>query len=650
MSDPRQHPMPVAEPTQEDSTGKPAEDRSYDDPRSRTVNAVVALGLLAALFVAVNVLAGPWLRGYRLDLTQDKLYSLSQGTRQVLAELSRSEPVRVTMFYSKEASAGRPAVQAYAQRVKELLEEYSIASGGVLSVQVVDPKPYSAEEARAQAAGIPSLPAGADGQAVFLGIEAAGPTDLRGTIPFLDPQQESFLEYELTKLIVSVRSPLKPIVGVITGLPLRGQAIQGGRGGPWFIWQELALRYELRDLGQDFSTIDQSVRALLIAHPVGLSEQALRAIDQAVLAGIPAVVLVDPVCESVVPAGFESNPALAFQADRSSSLGELLGAWGVDLLREQVVGDFDSAARVNSRSGVVPYLPYLQLGGERFSRDDPVTRQIDSMLLASAGALTQTQGATTTLTPLIQTSTNSMLIDAELLSPLNDPRDLLDAFAPSGQPITLAARIRGPAASAYEDAPIQQGNIDVLVISDADMLTNQFWLEEVGFGGMSMGYRRLSDNGDLILNAIELAAGDRAMLSLRGRGTSSRPFTRVEQLQREADQRYAEELKELEAKRADVENQIAMAQQADPEEGLAAQLILTPQQAARVESFRDELIATNQRLREVRFELGQDVDRLEAIIKGVNIAGGPMLVGIVAVVLVGIRRAQRSVERRSPQI
>lgn len=642
----------MAEPTQQDSNGKPAEVRHNDDPRSRTVNAVVALGLLAALFVALNILAGPWLRGYRLDLTQDKMYSLSDGTRQVLAELSRSEPVRITMFYSKEASAGRPAVQAYAQRVQELLEEYSIASGGVLAVQVVDPKPYSAEEARAQAAGIPSLPAGADGQAVFLGIEAAGPTDLRGTIPFLDPQQESFLEYELTKLIVSVRSPLKPIVGVITGLPLRGQAIQGGRGGggPWFIWQELALRYELRDLGQDFSTIDQSVRALLIAHPVGLTEQALRAIDQAVLSGTPAVVLVDPVCESVVPAGFESNPVLAFQADRSSSLGGLLAAWGVDLLREQVVGDFDSAARVNSRSGVVPYLPYLQLGGERFSREDPVTRQIDSMLLASAGALTQTQGATTTLTPLIQTSTNSMLIDAEQLSPLNDPRDLLDAFVPSGQPITLAARVRGPASSAYEDARIQQGNIDVLVISDADMLTNQFWLEEVGFGGMSMGYRRLSDNGDLILNAIELAAGDRAMLSLRGRGTSSRPFTRVEQLQREADQRYAEELKELEAKRAEVENQIAMAQQTDPEEGLAAQLILTPEQAARVESFRDELISTNQRLREVRFELGQDVDRLEAIVKGVNIAGGPLLVGIVAVVLVGIRRAQRSVERRSPQI
>jgi len=533
--------------------------------------------------------------------------------------------------------------------------------GGGFRVERVEPKAFSMQEARAQAAGLTALPLGTDGKPIFMGIEAAGPTDIRGIVPFLDPQQEAFLEYELAKLLVSIRSPLKPVVGVVSSLDM----LHGKTNRPWFIWQELSLRFELRDLGLDFPSVDSAVRALLVVHPQGLSERALRAIDQAVLGGLPIVVLYDPVCELDRPPGSESNPMLAFQSDRSSHLGNLLEAWGVSIDSTTVAGDLDSAARVRSRGQVVPYLPYLQLGSERFNKSDPVTRQIGSMILASAGSIVALPGATTTFEPLISTTDRSTLIAADRISPMTDPRELADAFVSRGSPLILAARLRGPARSAFAEPPLDAdaapptdwqppklmtGEIDALIIADADLLADQFWLEEVGYGGASLGYRRISDNGDLILNAIEMAAGDRSLLSLRGRGSTNRPFTRIAELQKRADQEYAEELKALETKRDRVEEQIRLAQQGDPESDLADQLILTPEQALRVASFRDELIETNRRLREVRFNLNEDVDRLETRVKVINVAAGPLLVGVVAIILGLVRVARSSADRRSLQV
>ncbi len=644
-------------PTSDAPKPQPAAPAEVESLRSRTLNAIVGLCVLAALFVAVNVLAGPWLRQTRLDLTSDQRYTLSEGTREILRDIGTRGPSRLTFFYSREAATGRPAIQAYAARVDELLEEFELAAGGSFRIERVEPKAFSAQEARAQASGVASLPLGTDGQALFMGIEAAGPTDLRGTIPFLDPQQEPFLEYELAKLLVSVRSPLRPVVGVVSSLDLQ----RGPSNRPWLIWQELSTRFELRDMGQDFAGIDTAVRALLIVHPQGLSERALRTIDQAALAGTPMVVLFDPVCELDQPEGNQSNPMLAFQSDRSSDLGGLLEAWGATIDTDVVAGDIDSAARVRSQGQVVPYLPYLQLSSERFNQDDPATRQIDAMIFASAGAIVSMPGARTSFEPLITTSERSALIDAVRINPMTDPRELVDSFVSRGAPLTLAARVRGQASSAFAEPALDAtgiadpewqppkltgGEVDVLLIADADLLADQFWLEEVGYGGASLGYRRISDNGDLVLNAIEMAAGDRALLSLRGRGNASRPFTRIADLQRRADEQFSAELKSLEADRDEVEAQIRLAQQGDPEAPLEDQLILTPEQAQRVEAFRGQLVETNRRLREVRFNLNEDVDRLEAWVKAVNVGAGPLLVIIVAVLLSVIRSVRFAADRR----
>ncbi len=612
--------------------------------RSRTLNAVVALGVLAALFVALNVLAGPWLRGVRVDLTEDQRYTLSDGTREILRDLGTRGPSRLTFFYSREAAAGRPQIQAYAARINELLDEFELAAGGSLRIERVDPKPFSEAEARAQAAGVAALPIGSDGQALFMGLEASGPTDLRDSIAFFDPAQESFLEYELAKLLVTVRSPLRPTVGVISSLPLQ----RGADNRPWLIWQELSLRFDLELLGQDFSTIDPAVRALLIVHPKGLSDAALQAIDAAATSGMPLVVLYDPVCELDRAGANERNPMAAMQADRSSDLGNLLERWGANIDTQSVAGDLNLAARVRSRGEAVAYLPYLQLTFDQFDQNDPATRQIESMILASAGSIVPVEGATTELTPLIQTTDRSSLIDSLRITPMTDPRELVDAFVSRGSPLTLAARLRGPV-EPPESAASTGNSIDVLLIADADLLADRFWLEEVGFGGASLGYRRLSDNGDLILNAVELAAGDRSLLSLRGRGTVSRPFTRIADLQKRADEQYATELKALEAKRDEVEEQLRLVQQGDPEMGADNQLILTPEQEARVESFRAELVETNRRLREVRFNLNEDVDRLEATTKLINTAGGPLLVTFIAIVLFVVRRGRFAASRRRLQ-
>lgn len=643
--------------TERDHTGSPHAGR-----RDARASAIVALLVLAAFFVAINLFADAALRRARLDLTADRLFTLTDGTRAVLSRLDPAEPLRLRLFYSQSLATGRPAVQAYAQRVREVLDEYELASGGGLVVEEVDPEPFSVGEERAQRAGIPPIEV-APGESFYFGIEGADATDRRQTIPFLDPRDEPFLEYELSSLVHTLQNPRRPVIGLMTDLPMRGgmPAMPGQPPSPaWEIIRQLEANYELRDIGADDAELDDDLDLLLIVHAKQIGPAMLRLIDRYALSAKPLVIFQDPFCGADLPPGAQQNPMLAAQALRASNLNELTVAWGVEMAEGQVAGDRALAIPVGTPQGATPFLPFLALRDEQIDRDDPTTREVSLVQIGSAGALSHDPASTAIWTPLLRTTNDSMLLGEEQVGMFAQPRDLLARFVARGEPITLAGRLSGRVRSAFAGSPpspaeegeppmVQgpdEGSINLVLFADADLLEDRWWIEAIrlGGGGPVLGYSKFADNGALVLNVIDHMAGSPDLISVRARGTFARPFTRVQELQRQAEQRYAERAEALETNRREAERKLAELQRARPDQG---EFILTPEQEREIARFRDELLQTTRELREVQYGLNKDVEALGVRVKAINIAGAPVLVAAAAIGLGAYRASRRRADRRA---
>jgi len=622
--------------------------------------AAVSVLLLVVLFFAVNIAGDRALRGARVDLTENKLYTLSSGTRSILKSVE--EPITLTLFFSEDLAAGQPQLQSYGKRVRELLEEYALASGGKIKLEVVNPEPFSEGEEQAQRAGISGLSTGAGGQFYF-GLLGVNSTDGRETVPFFDPRDERFLEYTLSRVVYNLDHPEKKKVSVLSSLPVDGgQPLPGQRPPrPWQIMTELRSLFEVETVFPGAGSIPEDTDVLLIIHPKNLDEETLRAIDDYVIGGGRAIVFVDPVCEADIPPGAEQNPLAAMQADRSSNLDTLLEAWGARMEPGQVAADRQLALQGQGRDGqIASYVQYLGVTGETVSGEDAVTGSLGQLQIGIAGALTPVEGASTTFTPLIETTEASMLLEAERVSFFADPRQLMADFAPRGEPLTLAARLTGPATSAYpepatsggeagpptpEDAGAggRTGEINVIVVADVDMLSDPMWVREVNLGGMTLGYQQISDNGSFLVNAVDNMTGSSDLISVRARGSFRRPFTLVEEIRSEAEQKYSQQQQDLEEKRRQAQQRISELQRTRPDQG---EMILTPEQQAEIEKFREELVTTNRQLRDVNYNLRKDVERLGLQLKILNIGGAPLAVFLAAIGLAAFRvhrlRTQRA--------
>jgi len=608
--------------------------------------ALVALLLLVALFLGVNIAAGALLRGARVDLTENRLYTLSAGTRRILANLD--EPILLTLFYSESAARGRPALQAYGKRVIELLDEYRLRSRGKVSFEVLDPEPFSEAEDRARREGVAGVPMDARTE-FFLGLVGTNSTDGREVIRFLDPGQERLLEYDITRMVYKLSNPQRAKVGLMTSLPLEGRPSMPGMppemSRPWRILGELREQFEVETIATDASAIPESVDLLLLLHAKGLQEPTLRAIDAFVRSGKSAIVVIDPLCEVDIPPDAAQNPAALMAADRSSNLDGLLVPWGLTLEPGKVVLDLDNAMRGRAPDGreVIPFLQYIALRGDSLSDDDPVTGGLSMLQMATVGSLTHDETKGTEWRPLVRSSARSSLGDAARFAMFADPRQAVNEFVQSNSRYALAGRLAGKVRSPF-DAEAPEAEVNLIVVADADMFYDRWWIDEVRLGNTLLGYQKLSDNGDFLVNAIDNMAGSNDLISVRARGAFSRPFTLVERIQRSAEQKYLSEADALEARRRETEQRIADLQRARPDNGA---MILTPEQQAEIDSFRDQLASTNAQLRQVRFNLNKDVERLGRTLRIVNIALAPALVALGALALSAWRSARRRADRRT---
>jgi ABC-type uncharacterized transport system involved in gliding motility auxiliary subunit len=636
------------------------------------------LVLAIALFFAVNILGNAALSRARVDLTEGKLYTLSDGSRSIAQKLD--EPVTLTLYVSDSLISETPQIKSHVQRVKETLQEYGRAGGGKLKVVFVDPQPFSAEEDLAVQDGLAGVPVNAKGDRAYFGLVGTNGTGDKQVIPFFDPSKESFLEHDLTKQIYLLSNPKKKTIGLMAGLPMEGSDggpfQQGARTPAWQIVEQMKEVFDVKHVATDATEIPAGVAALLIVHPKNLSDPTLYAIDQYVLKGGRAMVFVDPLCDADIPPGLNQQQMMQqmMQMPRNSDLKKLFDAWGVELTPDKVAADRKSALRVSvggqGRPEPVDYLVWMGLGQDKDNLDksDPVTGQIQTINMATAGALKKKDGALTTVTPLIQTSTDSMLVDKQLVQFIPDPKKLLAEFKPGGQNLMLAARISGKVKTAFpsgkpapapskpgeapkpeekkdDAAPVSEStsDINVVVVADCDMLTDRFWVTEEKFGQFSLGWRKIADNGEFVIGALDNLSVSSDLMSVRARGRFARPFDKVKEIQKDAEQRFLSKEQELQKRLQETEQKISELQRKRPDAAGAqggGGIILTAEQQQEIEKFRQDQVATRKELREVKHQLNQDIERLGTRLKFANMGLMPLMVGVAAVGL-GMYRVNR---------
>lgn len=650
----------------------------------------IAVGLLfSVLFISL-------LPSLRVDLTEDNLYSLSEGTRSIVSSLE--EPIEIMFFYSDSATEDIPQIRSYGTRVQELLREIVIASNGNLRLNMIDPEPFSEEEDLATQYGIRAVPVTQGGEGVYFGLvvtqDSASEVPLlmqaSETMQLIRPDQEEFLEYEFMKLITKVANPDRTVIGLLTQLDIDGgfDPVSGQGTQQWMIMDLIRQLYEVRRVDITGDSIDGEIDILMIVHPQGLSDQIIYAIDQHVMRGGNTMLFLDPNADSMVSRSVQGN---LIPAGMSSELPGLLAAWGIDFDNSKVLADNEQALRVMMGQGQrpVPHLGMLGVQRNFLTQDDIITNRLETINMSSAGAISQAEGAGTTFEPLIVSSSDAMLMERTFVESVTDPSVLFDEFESANQSFVIAARVSGIVESAFpagrpelieepteevseaestdpggsagnpadtdatmddaeeeieravEHIASSNGSVNIVAYADSDVLTDRLWVQVSQFLGQRIP-QPFANNGDIVINTLDNLSGDADLSGIRSRGRYSRPFIRVLDLQRQADDRLREEEAELLERLA--ESEAALAQLNQDEDGNPIGQ-LTPEIQTEIDRFNEEMLETRRRLRDVRFQLTEDIEQLGTNLKAANTALIPILLTIFILIANFLRVQRRKVTR-----
>jgi ABC-type uncharacterized transport system involved in gliding motility auxiliary subunit len=618
---------------------------------------------LALVFIGLTMLFNHALRGWRLDLTQNRLYTTAPGTDRILASIK--EPINLYFFFSEKTAGQLPQLKTYGVRVRELLEELVARSGGKLRLHAIDPQPFSEEEDRASELGVRGTPVGAAGASLYFGLAGTNSTDGHAAIELFDPNKEQFLEYDVVKLIYQLANPKKPVVAWLSSLPMGpGFDPQSGQmREPWVVYSEAQQLFDLRPLDRAATRVDADVNVVVLVHPKDLSPALQFALDQYALRGGHLLVLVDPLAQSDVAGAESGNPMAAMGADKSSHLEPLLKAWGVEFNPGEVVADRGHALSVTMRQGEAPveHLGILGLDKASFAADDVVTAGLSNVNVATTGHLDPVAGTKVRFEALLRSSSDAQALPVARFRMLFDPATLLDGFKPAGHPYTLAARVTGSVHSAFPAGPpagatLAAGEtalkdsvkpLNLIVFADTDLLSDFLWVREQNFFGQRIA-QAWASNGDLVQNALDNLAGSTDLISVRGRASFTRPFERVEALRRAADERFRAKEQELEHELRDTEDKLTALRSKG---GKQAALMLTPEQEREIDHFQAEKLRIRKELRAVRAGLDADIKSLGATLRVINIIVVPALFAGAALLLAAWRRRQRraAVRPATPQ-
>ena len=586
--------------------------------RPAVAGAAVAMLLvyLASVFLIGRLPSG------RLDLTEHRLFTLSAGSKRILAEAK--DPVTLTLYYSDKEARPYPQFRQYADRVIEKIGEYAAQSDGKVRFVSVDPEPFSTIEDQAIIKGILPVPLEDGSGPLYFGLTAeTGKTSQ--SIGFVKPESEQYLEYELSKLIQTLQRTQKPRVTLVSELPVSGNnnPQRGDLAPSWVIYRMLSERYQVEQLSPVGLSIPDDTDVLWVMHPEGWPIEALNRIRAFIEAGRHAVILVDPNAESVpaLPPGAELALNSLYPV---TGLQTLFGAWGIGFNPDQVVLDSKYAWLMQLDENQFPKRnpALLSLPPQAMNQNDPATAALDRIVLSSAGALTLEDESPLKIEPLLQSSDASRLISTEdFRRAAEDPESLLNGFVATQEPFVLAARFTGKLGKSGNHA-------DFIVVADTDFISDRLWVVENNLFGQPV-FNAQASNGDFFFNMIDQLSGSDNLISIRSRGKVSRPFDKVDQIRRSAELEYRNRQVVLLAELEKTQTGINTLQQ-----GAADKAPADPAYSALLE----RKIALRRDLRRIQRNLNEDVENLGRTVKLLNIFAIPLLLVMLGVFLAVRRR------------
>ena len=583
---------------------------------------------------------------WRIDLTEHKLFTLSDGTKNILLDLE--EPITLDFYLSQKKMIKLPQLANYAVRVRDMLEEYVTYADGKIILNSIDPESFSEAEDQAVASGLQGIPMDISGERAYFGLVGANSTDDEQLIPFFQPDREAMVEYDITKLIYNLAFPDKRKVGVAGSLPMF--AGRGAGDTDWTIIGALREFFVVQDLGARPTSISQDIDVLLLAHPKEFSDAEYYALDQYLLKGGKAMIFIDPLAEQDRS---QSSPVeTGVMPTLDSYLHKILDHWGVTMVEQKLAADINAAMHVQARGPRGPYqikyLPWLRLTKNSLNSDDFVTSELQLLHMGTAGSIDISSDKELTVTPLLQTSAEAMLLERDLVLFQPDPTVILNNFKSEDKKILLAARIQGEVDTAYPDGwpadseaaadIVRQGEINIVLVSDTDILADHFWIRTQNILGNVIP-QAIANNGDFVINSIEHLSGSSDLINLRGRGRYVRPFKVVDQIRKEAEVQFRKREQELQQKLKETEQMIRSLQaKLNPEDAY----ILGAAQSREIEQFRQVQLKTRKELRAVQHELQKNIERLGAQVRFINIGLVPLLIIVLALAL-GVYRSRRTI-------
>jgi ABC-type uncharacterized transport system involved in gliding motility auxiliary subunit len=601
--------------------------------------AAAGVAALAAIAILANWLVSLSPFGNRgLDFTENKIHTLSDGTRAILAELDT--PVVIRYYASRSTDYMPEDLKIHMRRVDDLLKEYASLSKGRLRIENLDPQPDTDAEDSANLDGINGQRF--DDQNLFFGL-AISCLDRTSVIPFLDPRDETMLEYHLSKAISEVSTAEKPVVGIMSGLDLAGAPamMPGQQPSPgWVIHQELKRAFELKDIEMDVSSIDpKEIRALLVFHPAGITPEAEFAIDQYLLGGGTVIACLDAfsLAAQMTSGG---NPMMGMGgAPTTSTLPTLLNAWGVSFESGKVLGDASLATMLggNRRGLAVLTLPKEMMP----QKDSVITKDLGSVTMFLPGAFTKSGGGGVAANTLVKSSTNAGFVDSQRASQLDEKLDT--EIKSAGTAYDLVTHLRGTFKTAFPDgkpsageaagedsetessaAALKEGAAEgnVFLIADVDMFYDRFAYNIQNFGGMQMASPS-NGNSTLLMNLLDQAVGSRHLIGSRSRSAIRRPFTMIQEMEADFNKRVGAKISEFQEKQQEAQQRLNDLQ---AQKSRGNELYLSPEQEAEIKKLRAEQVEYSRLIREEEKDLRRQKDQLAGRVTLLNTAVMPTLV------------------------
>ena len=624
--------------------------------------AIVNIVIIAViiLFISINTLSNQLFSGARLDLTENNLYTLNEGTFKVLETIK--EPITLRLFFSDNLSRDIAPMREYGQRVRELIEEYVVRSNGLIRLERIDPEPFTNNEDLAILYGLQGMQVSQSGEKFYFGLVATNSTDDVSIIPFFEQNRETYLEYDLTRIVNDLANPKKKKLGLITTLPINGglaypDAPASEYVAPWEIYNRLSEVFEIVTIPKNISKISDDIDLLMVVHPKGISSETKYAIDQYVLTGKGALFFVDPYSE------VERN-ALPIKDRRTyipgSNLNTLFSSYGAYVEPGMIVGDRISGRKVtigrSQNSRVVSYVLWLALDKSSMNPNNPITNELESILTNTAGGIRRSKDAKSKFEILYSSYDDSMFIERFKIQFRPDPALLLSEFISDNTNKPLAISLTGEFISAYINGPpkLDDGsdpennpyhlkgtnNGNIFIFADTDILSNSIWTQKQDNYGKEV-FTAIADNGSLVINSVEYLSGGGELIALRTRGTSNRPFIVVEELQKKAETAYRETEKSLQNDLKVTENKLRDLQRGASIATQEGAPILSKEQADTLKQFKDKIINIRKELRDVQRDLRVDIEKLGLMLKLYNIWVMPLLVVLSSVLVFIARRRKR---------